>query len=288
MELTGGVQHSNRNRSSLRAAQDSTRATVLQMITTTRRMTGKNTNLPGDVVTARRRQRQTPRRTEEDFRAVGAFGIRLLDSYFADSFEGWFKHGASQSQNDSVSSAAMPQDSDREFREALKNAYDFFKARYPIVIESLTRYASYAADGAALTKLVKTIQDSARNARSRDSGKMRGNIFDIIANAPDGPPTAKFSIVNPPLSKDSKSGRCYQHPQLAMLLAPREFVIDLCFTSGLKRKSALEDLKNGRARLSDETLFSFLYNLEKFNNSSQLEGLFRGYTLLRAIREKDV
>ncbi|KAG7098294.1 hypothetical protein E1B28_000257 [Marasmius oreades] len=215
--------------------------------------------------------------TEQDFHSAGAYSIRTMDICFGEDVDRLVRVGISAESPWWTEAWPLA----RGLPYVRKETYICFKDRFPAIHEVLVKNSS-SSNHHTFATFIKMIQDSAREARRRDTYKMKILVLDLILNSPQGPDSVKIVQVVPPLSKTDKSGRGYRHATIAAVLAPRESIADLYFGNSLQQESMLGNLMNGRVKMTSESLFAFLYDLSEFEAASPMQGLLRGYILLRA------
>ncbi|TEB24246.1 hypothetical protein FA13DRAFT_1756867 [Coprinellus micaceus] len=119
-----------------------------------------------------------------------------------------------------------------------------------------------SSSGEEVMAITSMLQKGAASARSDDTKSLKGVILDWI-----GP-------LNPPLSRNVKHDRGFQHPQTGFLLCPPE----LDWSNSNIRKQ----LRNKEITISGSHWPIFVYKNETYDPENPWKGLFRNELLIKA------
>ncbi|KAL0576341.1 hypothetical protein V5O48_005639 [Marasmius crinis-equi] len=159
---------------------------------------------------------------EDDLKVAGRDSIRSLGLCFGNDFEEIVKTGTSLDNEDD--SFCEPTSEALELREVRRAAYAKFAHQFPEIHAVLLEKKS---DSDAFSQIVKTMEYGAREGRRKDTAKLKSTILEFILQNPQVPPTEGIARLEPPLNGSSKSPRGANHPMIAAILAPSEYIPQL-------------------------------------------------------------
>ncbi|TEB25376.1 hypothetical protein FA13DRAFT_1637455, partial [Coprinellus micaceus] len=120
-----------------------------------------------------------------------------------------------------------------------------------------------------LMSIANMLQKGASSARSDDTKSLKGAIIDWIV-PPNGEP------LHPPLSRNMKAKRGFEHDRTGFLLCPAEL--------DWSDEEIRQQLRNKELTVSGSHWPIFLYQNERFNQDDPWQGLFRSKILVSGFK----